>query len=30
LVIYTAPPGSRSLEALRLLQVVGTETFDAR
>ena len=27
LIIYTAPPGSPSLEALRLLQVVGTETF---
>jgi Helix-turn-helix. len=30
LVIYTAPPGSPSLEALRLLRVVGTETFGER
>ena len=30
LIIYTAPPGSPSLEALRLLQVVGTETFGER
>lgn len=25
LVIYSAPPGSRSMEALRLLSVVGTQ-----
>ena len=30
LVIYTALPGSPSLEALRLLEVVGTETFGER
>jgi transcriptional regulator with XRE-family HTH domain len=29
LVIYTAPPGSRSVEALRLLSVVGTTQWSA-
>jgi hypothetical protein len=29
LVLYTAPPGSRSAEALALLNVLGTESINA-
>jgi hypothetical protein len=28
-VLYTAPPGSRSAEALALLNVLGTESIQA-
>jgi hypothetical protein len=30
LVLYTAAPGTRSYEALRLLRVVGTQRLGAR